>query len=87
MGKHNGHSDQLIHMNIARTEQAAAMAAHFGDGVIVDWAMRYGNPSIPDRLAALKAAGCNRILIAPLYPQYSGEIGRASCRERVSSPV
>lgn len=53
-------------------EQAAAMAAHFGDGVIVDWAMRYGNPSIPDRLAALKAAGCNRILIAPLYPQYSG---------------
>ena len=39
--------------------------------VIVDWAMRYGTPSIPDRLAALKAAGCERILIAPLYPQYS----------------
>ncbi|HPU15555.1 MAG TPA: ferrochelatase, partial [Polymorphobacter sp.] len=40
--------------------------------VVVDWAMRYGNPSIPDRLSALKAAGCERILIAPLYPQYSG---------------
>ncbi len=52
-------------------EQAAAMAAHFGDAVIVDWAMRYGSPAIADRLAALKAAGCDRILIAPLYPQYS----------------
>lgn len=39
-------------------------------GVTVDWAMRYGNPSIGDRLAAMKAAGCERILIAPLYPQY-----------------
>lgn len=40
--------------------------------VIVDWAMRYGNPSIKQRLSALKSAGCDRILIAPLYPQYSG---------------
>ena len=37
---------------------------------MVDWAMRYGNPAIGDRLAALKAAGCERILLAPLYPQY-----------------
>lgn len=35
-------------------------------------AMRYGHPSVPDQLAAMKAAGCNKILIAPLYPQYSG---------------
>jgi ferrochelatase len=34
--------------------------------------MRYGNPSIASRLAAMKAAGCERILIAPLYPQYCG---------------
>ncbi|MGN6817473.1 MAG: ferrochelatase [Sphingomonas sp.] len=39
-------------------------------GVTVDWAMRYGNPAIGERLAAMKAAGCERILIAPLYPQY-----------------
>ncbi len=39
--------------------------------VVIDWAMRYGNPSMPDRLAALKDAGCTRILVAPLYPQYS----------------
>lgn len=38
----------------------------------VDWAMRYGNPSIPSRLEAMKQAGCDRILVAPLYPQYSG---------------
>jgi protoporphyrin/coproporphyrin ferrochelatase len=38
----------------------------------VRYAMRYGNPSVPDQLAAMKAAGCNRILVAPLYPQYSG---------------
>ena len=50
--------------------QAAALKDAFGPDVIVDWAMRYGNPAIPDRLAALKAAGCERILLAPLYPQY-----------------
>jgi ferrochelatase len=40
-------------------------------GVRVDWAMRYGQPAIADRLAALRDAGCTRILVAPLYPQYS----------------
>jgi len=39
-------------------------------GVTVDWAMRYGTPAIGDQLEAMKAAGCERILIAPLYPQY-----------------
>jgi ferrochelatase len=39
--------------------------------VLVDWAMRYGQPSIPDRLKAMKDAGCDRILWFPLYPQYS----------------
>jgi ferrochelatase len=51
--------------------QAEKLAAHFGGKKIaVDWAMRYGNPSIPERLNALFAAGCERILIVPLYPQY-----------------
>lgn len=39
--------------------------------VMVDWAMRYGKPSIGERLNALKDAGCDRILWFPLYPQYS----------------
>jgi len=50
--------------------QAKALEGAFGDGVIVDHAMRYGRPAIADRLAALKAQGCERILVAPLYPQY-----------------
>lgn len=51
---------------------AKALQAVMGEGVIVDWAMRYGNPSIAERLAAMKAQGCERILLAPLYPQYGG---------------
>jgi ferrochelatase len=39
--------------------------------ILVDWAMRYGNPSIKSRLDAMQAAGCDRILIVPLYPQYA----------------
>jgi ferrochelatase len=42
-----------------------------GEQVMVDYAMRYGQPSIPGTLARLKAAGCTRILLLPLYPQYS----------------
>lgn len=39
--------------------------------VTVDWAMRYGKPSIVERLDALKAEGCDRVLVFPLYPQYA----------------
>lgn len=41
------------------------------DNVVVDWAMRYGTPSIAERINALKDAGCERILLFPLYPQYA----------------
>jgi ferrochelatase len=50
--------------------QSLRVQERLGDEVLADWAMRYGNPSIPDRLTALKDAGCERILLAPLYPQY-----------------
>jgi hypothetical protein len=42
-----------------------------GHRVLVDFAMRYGEPSIPATLSRLKAEGCTRILLLPLYPQYS----------------
>lgn len=52
---------------------AAALAERFaGEGVRVDWAMRYGNPSIADRVRAMLDAGVERLLFAPLYPQYCG---------------
>lgn len=50
--------------------QAEAMAVRFGESLVIDYAMRYGNPSIESRLTALMAEGCDRILIAPMYPQY-----------------
>ncbi|WP_298399812.1 ferrochelatase [Sphingobium sp.] len=63
------------------TDEGSPLAVHSRDTaralqqampqVMVDWAMRYGNPSIAARLADLKAQGCDRILLAPLYPQYS----------------
>jgi ferrochelatase len=48
---------------------ASALAAR--SAVVVDWAMRYGNPSIASRIEALVAQGCERLLVFPLYPQYS----------------
>src|SRR5580704_9891606 len=45
---------------------AAAIADH--DHVVVDWAMRYGNPSIASGIDALTTQGCGRLLVMPLYP-------------------
>ncbi len=53
--------------------QAEKLAARFADlpQVIVDWGMRYGLPPTKERIQALKDQGCDRILLFPLYPQYS----------------
>ncbi|HEV2818376.1 MAG TPA: ferrochelatase [Allosphingosinicella sp.] len=50
--------------------QALALDGAFGPEVIVDHAMRYGRPAIGEKIDALIARGCERILVAPLYPQY-----------------
>lgn len=52
-------------------EQAAKLQQRLGAGVKVAHAMRYGNPGIAAEFARLVEAGCDRILLAPLYPQYS----------------
>ncbi|KTE35341.1 MULTISPECIES: ferrochelatase [unclassified Sphingopyxis] len=52
--------------------QAAALQAALGDDIRVAHAMRYGRPAIAATLDAMFAAGCRRILVAPLYPQYCG---------------
>ena len=53
--------------------QAEKLAARLSDlpNVIVDWGMRYGLPPTAERIQALKDQGCDRILLFPLYPQYS----------------
>ena len=53
--------------------------------VRVDWAMRYGNPSIRSRLEALVAQDCTRILIVPLYPQYAAATTATVCDEAFRS--
>ena len=54
----------------AQAEKLAGMLAPVDARITVDWAMRYGNPSIASRLDAMHRAGCERILVVPLYPQY-----------------
>ena len=51
--------------------QAEGLQARLGDAAQVRWAMRYGNPALGAEVARLKDEGCDRVLIAPLYPQYS----------------
>jgi ferrochelatase len=57
----------------------AAISDH--DHVVVDWAMRYGNPSIASRIDALMAQRCGRLLVVPLYPQYSAATSATVCDE------
>src|SRR3979411_571388 len=58
---------------------AAAISDH--DHVVVDWAMRYGNPSIASRIEALTAQGCDRPLVVPLDPPYSAATSATVCDE------
>jgi protoporphyrin/coproporphyrin ferrochelatase len=58
---------------------ARSIADH--DHLEVDWAMRYGNPSIRAGIDALTARGCDRLLVVPLYPQYSAATSATVCDE------
>jgi ferrochelatase len=62
-------------LRVHTERQTAALRARLqerGHQVVVAHAMRYGQPSIPDVLDQLKQAGCDRVLVVPAYPQYSG---------------
>ena len=65
----------------AQAEKLATTLQPLGKPIMVDWAMRYGNPSIASRLAALAEKGCNRILLVPLYPQYAAATTATVCDE------
>jgi len=64
----------------AQSEKLARSIAGL-DHVEVDWAMRYGNPSIRAGIESLMARGCERILLVPLYPQYSAATSATVCDE------
>jgi ferrochelatase len=53
-------------------DQCAAIAEKFGEELVVDFAMRYGEPAIPDVLQRMLEQGVRKLLVLPLYPQYSG---------------
>ena len=65
-------SDEGSPLAAITARQARALQPLVGDAVLVRHAMRYGQPAIDTVLDEMLAAGCQRILIAPLYPQYCG---------------
>ena len=51
------------------------------ESIVVDYAMRYGNPSIKSKLNKLKSEGCENIILFPLYPQYAAATTATVCDE------
>ena len=72
--------DESFLKTITRSQSDKLGAALSGEPrILVDWAMRYGNPSIRSKLDAMQASGCDRILIVPLYPQYAAATTATVC--------
>jgi ferrochelatase len=65
-------SPLLFHTRDQADALREAMAREYGDRVIVDFAMRYGAPSISAALQGMMQRGVRKLLVLPLYPQYSG---------------
>jgi ferrochelatase len=76
----NREKNESVLKTITRSQAEKLAASMAGDArILVDWAMRYGNPSIRSRLEAMQQAGCDRILIVPLYPQYAAATTATVC--------
>jgi ferrochelatase len=65
----------------SQAQKLASTLSPMGERLKIDWAMRYGNPSIASRLEALVAQGCDRVLLVPLYPQYAAATTATVCDE------
>lgn len=71
----NHEADESPLMTITKAKVAKLRAEaqrRWGDAVMVDFCMRYGNPSTPAALDRMVKAGCERIVFLPMYPQYAG---------------
>jgi len=69
-------------LRVHTERQATLLQGYLGEktsGIVVDYAMSYGNPSIPSVLAKLKAQNCQRILLLPMYPQYAASTVASVC--------
>jgi len=72
---------QLKTITRSQSDKLEEMMEKIDKRIRVDWAMRYGNPSIRSRIDALAAQGCDRILVVPLYPQYAAATSATVCDE------
>jgi ferrochelatase len=63
----------------SQAEKLSAQLKPVSERLMVDWGMRYGNPSLGSRIEALAEKGCERILLVPLYPQYSAATTATVC--------
>ncbi|MFC0279183.1 ferrochelatase [Falsigemmobacter intermedius] len=71
----NKEKDESPLMTITRDQTAKVaegLKTRYGDQVMVDFCMRYGNPSTKSKVREMVAAGCDKIVFFPLYPQYAG---------------
>ena len=70
-------------LKVHTERQTTLLRGYLGERVkmplVVDYAMRYGSPSIADKLTALAAQRCERILLLPLYPQYAASTTATAC--------
>ena len=70
---HDAGESPLMPITKAQTAAIArSVQERLGDRIMVDFAMRYGNPSTQSKVDAMVKAGCDHILFFPLYPQYAG---------------
>lgn len=94
----NKEADESPLMTITKGQTAKlskVIAERYGDNVMVDFSMRYGNPSTKSKVRAMIEAGCQKIIFFPLYPQYAGattatandEFFRALMKEKWQPPV
>ncbi|HEY0568729.1 MAG TPA: ferrochelatase [Xanthobacteraceae bacterium] len=63
----------------SQAEKLAIALASADSRIVVDWAMRYGNPAMGAAIDALTQRGCDRILLVPLYPQYAAATSATVC--------
>lgn len=71
----NTEADESPLLTITRDQTSAireTLVARYGDDVMVDFCMRYGNPSTKSKVREMVDAGCTKILFFPLYPHYAG---------------
>ncbi len=70
--KERGESPLMVITKDQTAKIKEALETQYGDQIMVDFCMRYGNPSTISKVRDMVAAGCERILFFPLYPQYAG---------------